>query len=672
MPRSPQKNPEVVLTLGLSEEESRFVTCNVTEYDLDGKTIRIEQFKTLSYKNGKPVGYGPDDETYLKFPNLIRKVPRAFSRLYILGVKFFEMRGLEKFDGITSYDEDECDQLPASSHGFIDENVIQRWYDVENLKVSFEEKANGKMAVFTILEDDGEWYIYGGSKNYHRLYNLDVTDISISSNINGDDLCSRILKCIIAELNKLSVHDVMDMKGRTFVGEYVDGEHLVYTHEPYMSFFNLGVFDPLPNVKHLLPSQTYPPSADEIKSIRQLDNTEGCVVIYENIETGEIYRHKLKTIWYTILRSWREVIKGCVSSSFGIDEMIKRCIHRTHIRSEQFLHLDEDELHRYIKLCYDFLWYINDNDDFANVSSGIGRLYHDFVKAGGLENLGLNYAKVSDVIVEKKDVEPEDILTDVNLLDSSLEAVRRGHKIAFILQGAPGSGKSTISSYIRSHVEDCSIHSTDSYFIKDGIYTFNPRMIGKYHSLNLEAFTASQSQVKICDNTNTTQKEWCKYAKNARSQGYIVIFLSCKEMNPTVLASRTLHRVPIEAIGRMVSRMNRPYPQYIGLFVKKESLPIEGKQKTPYHITLKYIGCKKMDHDLNYNPENFMIVGLSKNKAGDALVVELNPGLETKNVPHITLTTNEGFSPVDVGKNINLDELERLKIDVEGFILPTW
>jgi pantothenate kinase-related protein Tda10 len=53
------------------------------------------------------------------------------------------------------------------------------------------------------------------------------------------------------------------------------------------------------------------------------------------------------------------------------------------------------------------------------------------------------------------------------------------------MRGVPGSGKSYLASLLReSYMKkgySCSIYSTDNFFMKDGVYSFDPSKLGEYH-----------------------------------------------------------------------------------------------------------------------------------------------------------------------------------------------
>jgi tRNA uridine 5-carbamoylmethylation protein Kti12 len=154
------------------------------------------------------------------------------------------------------------------------------------------------------------------------------------------------------------------------------------------------------------------------------------------------------------------------------------------------------------------------------------------------------------------------------------------HRFAYIMRGIPGSGKSTTAYAIASQNGKLSpvlhdsvlkfyddgklyavIHSTDSHFLSDGQYKFVPFKLGHYHQLNFQKFEAScdaETPIVICDNTNTTIKEFSKYLESARRRGYITAVIEMPHPSVEVAVERNLHSVPEEAIQKMLNRWE-PY-----------------------------------------------------------------------------------------------------------------
>lgn len=82
-------------------------------------------------------------------------------------------------------------------------------------------------------------------------------------------------------------------------------------------------------------------------------------------------------------------------------------------------------------------------------------------------------------------------------------------------------------------------------------------------------------------------------------------------------------------------------------------------QSSPLHVTLEYLGGKLPEEKQDYEEKypfgkifSIKLIGTSDNEAGLCLVVELFESIipVNENIPHITLATNKGSTPVDVGK----------------------
>ena len=80
------------------------------------------------------------------------------------------------------------------------------------------------------------------------------------------------------------------------------------------------------------------------------------------------------------------------------------------------------------------------------------------------------------------------------------------------MRGLPGSGKSTKAKKIAG--EHGVIYSTDDFFIVNGVYVYDAKMIVQYHDRNykrtLEALKEGKPLI-IIDNTNIKLWEMKKY-----------------------------------------------------------------------------------------------------------------------------------------------------------------
>ncbi len=136
-----------------------------------------------------------------------------------------------------------------------------------------------------------------------------------------------------------------------------------------------------------------------------------------------------------------------------------------------------------------------------------------------------------------------------------------------LMHGISGAGKSTVTNYIKEQIEgkfytdeQCVICSTDDYHYIDGQYVFQPDKLSYFHKLNQEAATQhlKDGHIVIVDNTNLTIHECLPYLKPVLELGldYCIIEpTGPNARNAEVLAQRNKHSVPLEAIKRMISRM---------------------------------------------------------------------------------------------------------------------
>jgi hypothetical protein len=252
------------------------------------------------------------------------------------------------------------------------------------------------------------------------------------------------------------------------------------------------------------------------------------------------------------------------------------------------------------------------------------------------------------------------------------------------MAGLPGSGKSTIVRMLMEELKDISVtrHCTDDFYMVDGEYKYDKKKIKTYHAKNFEQFVASNAQVKINENTNTTKWEYVKYIQDSSTRGYICMVLFCQSAPLHVLARRNTHDVSEFHLKRMLKRYQVTSPLYYGLFVTSDQLPnheaFAFTQTTPLHVTILFVGNKPKKgegaaaleaiHGIVGQELTFGVTGVSINEAGKALVVAV-PEKITPSCPHITLTTNKGYKPVQVGKMIESGKCTLLE-DIDGVETP--
>ncbi len=124
-----------------------------------------------------------------------------------------------------------------------------------------------------------------------------------------------------------------------------------------------------------------------------------------------------------------------------------------------------------------------------------------------------------------------------------------------ILRGVPGSGKST---WIAKNYPNAEVFSADHYFIRNGEYKFDPRLLPDAHAYTLRSFVGwardPSGTVAIVDNTCTTVAEVAPYAAIALAYGRQVetVTLLC---DPAVAGARNIHGVPLAAVEAMDRRL---------------------------------------------------------------------------------------------------------------------
>ncbi len=120
-----------------------------------------------------------------------------------------------------------------------------------------------------------------------------------------------------------------------------------------------------------------------------------------------------------------------------------------------------------------------------------------------------------------------------------------------------------LAKNLRYSYTNGAIFSTDSLFMVDGEYQFDPTRLCKYHAENLRRATnfmkkrkRSSDAVCFIDNTNTQAWEFEKYVEVAKDKGCLVqvITVNWNTQDIPLYAERNSHGVPIEAIQRMADR----------------------------------------------------------------------------------------------------------------------
>jgi tRNA uridine 5-carbamoylmethylation protein Kti12 len=154
--------------------------------------------------------------------------------------------------------------------------------------------------------------------------------------------------------------------------------------------------------------------------------------------------------------------------------------------------------------------------------------------------------------------------------DKVINKLKDSSRKVLILQGLPGSGKTTFINDLEemlkcptsSDISDLQVCSADHFFVQDdGEYVFNKHCLGTAHSTcrdNFHYFAAKKGSKRplylVVDNTNTTLKEIQFYLDEAKEYNWDVALITFKADVDTSYR-RNIHQVPIEAINEMDERL---------------------------------------------------------------------------------------------------------------------
>ena len=150
--------------------------------------------------------------------------------------------------------------------------------------------------------------------------------------------------------------------------------------------------------------------------------------------------------------------------------------------------------------------------------------------------------------------------------DSKASSKMTMEKIAIILRGVPGSGKSTFTNMIRKlHGENCevAVHAVDDlHKDSDGCFVWNEPKERAFYMLNLANFVKSCAEgipVVVCDCINITFEDFKPYLEAAKEFDYKTYVVTPELPQPLVGATRNNHSVSENQIDQMLSDWE-PWP----------------------------------------------------------------------------------------------------------------
>lgn len=129
-------------------------------------------------------------------------------------------------------------------------------------------------------------------------------------------------------------------------------------------------------------------------------------------------------------------------------------------------------------------------------------------------------------------------------------------KKCYIMRGLPYSGKSKRARELAG--ETGRVHSTNDYFMVDGVYRYSPFQVRELHQLNLEAFKKSLEEgipVVVLDNCNVRIWEFQLGIEMAESFGYEIEIVTMPHY-PAIKAFREVNwrNIQHESFMRMYEK----------------------------------------------------------------------------------------------------------------------
>lgn len=132
-----------------------------------------------------------------------------------------------------------------------------------------------------------------------------------------------------------------------------------------------------------------------------------------------------------------------------------------------------------------------------------------------------------------------------------------------LICGPSGIGKSTLAEALVDKVGGVWREADTFFMSEDGHYVFTPTDLANAHAWcqqECKEWMEAECENIIISNTFTTEWERQPYIDMARQHGYeaIILYMSpVLKLNEDVLATRSIHSVPVDVIRKQLDRLRK-------------------------------------------------------------------------------------------------------------------
>jgi predicted kinase len=131
-------------------------------------------------------------------------------------------------------------------------------------------------------------------------------------------------------------------------------------------------------------------------------------------------------------------------------------------------------------------------------------------------------------------------------------------KIAIIMRGFPGSGKSNFISRLLRGIKGLAVHAVDDLHLdNEGNFSWDEEKAERNYELNYANFVKScskEKEVVVCDCINLSTREVQRYVSIAEQFNYQVYVVTASPKTSKDLAKLNKHGVSLIHIKEMISR----------------------------------------------------------------------------------------------------------------------